>query len=250
MASSSDLALLKELDDLNTLEKEVNQALQCASKGTLTPPKPISLASLPLPQTPLTEKATAYAKSWLDSIVFVHSMRAYYLGSAIATANFPHWNWDPEMFYLASMLHDLGLTSVAMKQTPLSFEFHGGVLAREFLLREGAPARLSDNVAEAVIRHRDNICATFGHSPESAMLIFGTHLDVYGAFSPLIHVDTVEEVVNGYPRNNFCNEFADLIIQEVRIKRFCAVTELLQDSVFISNVRNNPVFTKYDHPPL
>jgi len=250
MASSSEVALLKEMDDLNKLEKEVNQVLQCASKGTLTPPKAISLASLPLPQTPLTEKATAYAKSWLDSAVFLHSMRSYYLGTAIATVNFPHWHWDPEMFYLSSMLHDLGLTSVAMEQTPLSFEFHGGMLAREFLLREGAPARLSDRVAEAVFRHKDNICETFGHSPENALLIFGTHLDVYGAFNPLIHADTVQEVVNGFPRNNFGNEFADLLIQEVTVKRFCTAAGSVQDSGFLSKIRNNAVFAKYDHESL
>lgn len=250
MASSSEVALLKEVDDLNKLEKEVNQALQCASKGTLTPPKPISLASIPLPQTPLTEKATAYAKSWLDSAVFLHSMRSYYLGTAIATVNFPHWHWDPEMFYLSSMLHDLGLTSVAMEQTPLSFEFHGGMLAREFLLREGAPARLSDRVAEAVFRHKDNICETFGHSPENALLIFGTQLDVYGAFNPLIHADTVQEVVNGFPRNNFGNEFADLLIQEVTVKRFCTAAGSVQDSGFLSKIRNNAVFAKYDHESL
>jgi len=253
MASSSPswgLSMLKELDDLNKLEKEVNQALQSASEGSLIPPKPISLASLPLPQSPLNEKATAYAKSWLDSDVFLHSMRSYYFGTAIATANFAHWNWDPQVFYLASVLHDLGLSSVAMEQTPLSFEFHGGLLARDFLLREGAPARVSDSVAEAIIRHTDNIWETFGHSPENALLIFGTHLDVYGAFNPLIHADTVQEVVNGFPRNNFCNVFADLFLQEVKIKRFCKAVERVQDSGFISKVRNNAVFAKYDHQSL
>lgn len=242
---------MKELDDLNKLEKEVNQALLSASDGTLIPPKPISLASLPLPQSPLTEKATSYAKSWLDSAVFLHSMRSYYFGTAIATVNFPHWNWDPQVFYLASMLHDLGLTSVAMEQTPLSFEFHGGLLAREFLLREGATPRVSDSVAEAVFRHRDNICETFGHSPESGLLILGTHLDVYGAFDPLIHAGTVQEVVNCFPRNNFCNEFADLLIQEVKVKRFCTAAGAAEDSgflnkIFLSKVRNNTVFAKYD----
>lgn len=242
--------MLKELDDLNKLEKEVNEALQSASDGSLIPPKPISLASLPLPQTPLTEKATAYAKSWLDNAVFLHSMRSYYFGAAIATVNFSHWNWDPQMFYLASMLHDLGLSSVAMGQTSLSFDFHGGLLAREFLLREGAPARMSDSVAEAVFRHRDDICETFGHSPESALLIFGTHLDVYGAFDPLIHADTIQEVVSSFPRNNFCNVFADLLTQEVKIKRFCTVAGKVQDSGFMSKIRNNAVFAKYDHQPL
>jgi cyanamide hydratase len=250
MASSWGLAMLKELDDLNKLEKEVNQALQSASKGSLIPPKPISLASLTLPQTPLAEKATAYAKSCLDSAVFLHSMRSYYFGTAIATVNFAHWNWDPEAFYLASVLHDLGLSSVAMEQTPLSFEFHGGLLARDFLLREGAPARVSDSVAEAIFRHRDNICETFGHSPESALLILGTHLDVYGAFNPLIHADTVQEVVNGFPRNNFCNVFADLIIQEIKIKRFCTAAGRVDDSGFFSKIRNNAVFAKYDHQSL
>jgi len=242
--------MLKELDDLNKLEKEVNEALQSASDGSLIPPNPISLASLPLPQTPLTEKATAYAKSWLDNAVFLHSMRSYYFGAAIATVNFSHWNWDPQMFYLASMLHDLGLSSVAMGQTSLSFDFHGGLLAREFLLREGAPARMSDSVAEAVFRHRDDICETFGHSPESALLIFGTHLDVYGAFDPLIHADTIQEVVSSFPRNNFCNVFADLFTQEVKIKRFCTVAGKVQDSGFMSKIRNNAVFAKYDHQPL
>ncbi|GLJ24020.1 hypothetical protein SUGI_0457580 [Cryptomeria japonica] len=246
MASFS---VLKELDDLNSLEKQVNEALLKASQGNLIP-KPISLASLPLPQTPLAEKATAYAKSCLNLEVFQHSMRSYYFGTAIASQHFPHFNWDHHTAYLASMLHDVGLTYDAFALSGMSFEFHGGILAREFLLKEGASPSVSDTVAEAIFRHKEMIhvdsSATCGHSPEDVVLILGTHLDVYGAFAPLIHVDTIDDVVTKFPRTGYVDVYADLLEEEVKAKGFCTTAQLVQ-SGFLDKLKNNPVFAKYDY---
>ncbi|GLJ24025.1 hypothetical protein SUGI_0457630 [Cryptomeria japonica] len=126
------------------------------------------------------------------------------------------------MAYLAAMLHDVGLTSEAFALTWMSFEFQGSILAREFLLKEGVSPRVSDTVAEAIFRHRDRIQldggATCGHSPEGVLLILGTHLDVYGAFAPLIHVDTIDDMVVRFPRAAFGNVFADLVEEEVKVK--------------------------------
>ncbi|GLJ24027.1 hypothetical protein SUGI_0457650 [Cryptomeria japonica] len=176
-------------------------------------------------------------------------MRSYYFGTAIASQHFPHFDWDPHTAYLVAMLHDVGLTSEAFALTRMSFEFHGGILAREFLLKEGASPRVSDTVAEAIFRHKERIhvdgSATCGHSPEGVLLIFGAHLDVYGEFAPLIHVETIDDVVSRFPRAGFSDVFGGLLEEEVKVKGFCTAAQFVQ-SGGLDNLKNNRVFAKYD----
>lgn len=53
------------------------------------------------------------------------------------------------------MLHDIGTTDINLHATLMSFEFYGGILALDVLLKEKAPKAQAESVAEAVIRHQD-----------------------------------------------------------------------------------------------
>lgn len=63
---------------------------------------------------------------------------------------------NPEVYFLSSLLHDIGTTDENLKETGLSFEYYGGILAREWILKNVPSAKeLADSVAETVIRHQD-----------------------------------------------------------------------------------------------
>lgn len=85
---------------------------------------------------------------WHDS-----SMRVYYFGRAIQEQQFPDWDLSAETYFITALLHDIGTTEKHMAATKMSFEFYGGLLAREFLVKHNV--ELAEAVAEAVIRHQD-----------------------------------------------------------------------------------------------
>jgi cyanamide hydratase len=77
------------------------------------------------------------------------------LGAAIVKSHFPEWDFDFETYYLSSLLHDIGTAPEFFMTTKMSFEFKGGITARDFLIQNGAPEEQADQVCETIIRHQD-----------------------------------------------------------------------------------------------
>lgn len=69
---------------------------------------------------------------------------------------FPEWELTDETFLLACLLHDIGTTDKNIEATHMSFEFYGGLLARDLLHHQyHAPIEQAESVAECIIRHQD-----------------------------------------------------------------------------------------------
>ena len=233
--------------DYFRIRREVTDALQRAADGKLRP-RHIPLSSIRVPSTPLTKAATTLAEAELPASIFSHCLRTYYFGTIIATDIFPDLGWDPETFYLAALLHDVKCTSHAFQQSHVSFELHGGMAARTFLVDvAGAPPRLGDTVMESICRHKDVDTGSYGFSPEAQMLRFGAQLDALGYYADLIHPDTVAEVVEAYPRLDFNTVFADTLVEEAHVKRYCTSVLLLVPDGIQTVIRRNPVFKAYDN---
>lgn len=77
------------------------------------------------------------------------------IGIAITSQQFPDFKLPEETFFLTCMLHDIGTTDTNLNATLMSFEFYGGIIALQLLLREEAPKAQAESVAEAVMRHQD-----------------------------------------------------------------------------------------------
>ncbi|MCO5553097.1 hypothetical protein L7F22_006618 [Adiantum nelumboides] len=235
--------IVREFDYFQ-IENDVNAALQAASDGTLVPRR-VSLESMPIPSNRLTEKATRWAHDEIHPSLFAHCLRTFYFGSAIAREALPDVEWSAQTFYLAAILHDIKCSPAAFQESHVSFEFHGGMAARGFLVGAGAGAGVADTVMEAICRHKDASYTSSGFSAEGQMLRFGAQLDVLGNYAALIDPSTLADVVHSHPRQNFNNVFADTLIEEVHIKRFCTGARLLKPGQ-IDSIRNNPVMRAYD----
>ena len=125
--------------------------------STLTAPQPMTAAGeLAAPTSELSERITALARDALPTPVFNHSMRVYHFALAIARQHLPAVAaaLAPDALLAAALLHDLG-TAPGAADSPLSFEYAGGLRARELLLQCSAAPVLADSVCEAVIRHQD-----------------------------------------------------------------------------------------------
>ncbi|MCJ1271134.1 hypothetical protein MMC22_011033 [Lobaria immixta] len=114
------------------------------------------------PKIFLKEKASTdprvleYAELELNTSTLNHSMRVFYYGKTIHIQQFPEWEFSDEAYLLAYLLHDIGTTDKNIEATNMSFEFYGGLFARDLLHNEyHAPIEQAESVAECIIRHQD-----------------------------------------------------------------------------------------------
>ena len=118
-------------------------------KKNNTEPRPTSIDDVKIPDTPLAKEVQDYVKGELREETYNHSMRVYYYGMAMAKQQFPDWLHSEETYFITCMLHDIGTTSKNLRATLMSFEFYGGLLARELLHKEWhAPIEQAESVAE------------------------------------------------------------------------------------------------------
>lgn len=116
-------------------------------------PQPMSIDQVKIPDTPLAIAVRDYVKAELREETYNHSMRVYYYGMAMAKQQFPGWLHSEETYFLTCMLHDIGTTSKNLRATLMSFEFYGGLLARDLLHKEWqAPIEQAESVAEVSAR--------------------------------------------------------------------------------------------------
>lgn len=79
------------------------------------------------------------------------------IGMAIASQQFPEWEFSPETWLLTCLFHDIGTIDKHTHGTLMSFEFYGGILAMDVLKQHSCPASQAESVAEAIIRHQDPV---------------------------------------------------------------------------------------------
>lgn len=154
------------------LPRDINVLLN--GRKNIKTPEPVTVNDIMLPETPLAEKVQEFAKRELREETYNQyippllsplllsdqllnggnsSMRVYYFGRAIQEQQFPDWDLSAETYLITALLHDIGTTEKHMAATKMSFEFYGGFLAHEFLVKHDV--ELAEAVAEAVIRHQD-----------------------------------------------------------------------------------------------
>lgn len=139
------------------------------------------------------------------------------------------------------------MTSVRLKKnmqaTKMSFEFYGGLLAREIVLEETTNIDYADAVAEAIFRHQD--LGDSGYITRLGLIIqVATILDNVGKHIELIHEDTLDYVNRKFPRNGWKSCFALVIDAENSWKPWGHTSSLGIDEFKNSVLSNNVVYTK------
>lgn len=96
------------------------------------------LAGIPVPDTPLINKALALARKHLDETLFNHVARSWLFGQFIAS-NIPALQHrDQELHAICAILHDLGWDKTGeFVSKDKRFEVDGANAARDFIIREG-----------------------------------------------------------------------------------------------------------------
>ncbi|CUM68406.1 uncharacterized protein PRCAT00006129001 [Priceomyces carsonii] len=205
------------------------------------PPSPQSVSEVP--KTPLAKYITDYATQELPQEVLNHSLRVYQYSLAIIKDQFLSWDLDTEVLYVTCLLHDIGTTSKNMKLTKMSFEFSGGILARDLVFeRTKGNQDFAEAVCEAIIRHQD--LGETGYITSLGLILqISTILDNVGLNTEFIHPDTLDAVNKAYQRKGWLNCFAAAIDNENSLKPW-GHTSSLGVNEFRDSVLSNK--TKYE----
>ncbi|WP_228001451.1 HD domain-containing protein [Nocardia australiensis] len=160
------------------------------------------IAGVLIPETDLVHDATEIVLQAADETLYNHSRRVYLWGSLKVAAR--GLDLDPELAYVGSLFHDLGLVSTYADKTR-RFELDGAEAARSFLLRHGRSEQEVRDVWLAIALHTT---PEVPHhlAPEVAVVTLGVETDVLGLGLDEITDAQRAEVLAAHPRPDFKNK--------------------------------------------
>ena len=104
------------------------------------PPLPARIGGIGVPTDDVSVATWRWAHRSLPDYLLTHSVRAYVWGAALAERD--DLDFDPQILWTASLMHDVGLTRIP--RNTMCFEVEGGEIARRFLERDGLSIERAD----------------------------------------------------------------------------------------------------------
>ena len=132
-------------------------------------------------------------------VIVNHSYRSY-VWSAILAAH-DRTQYDREVVYVASLLHDIGFAEPqrTADSRPCCFTVAGVEAALDLGARAGWGEERQEAVAEAISLHL-NLLLGLAHGSEAYLVYAGTRLDATGYRYWDLHPEAVAAVLDRYPR--------------------------------------------------
>ncbi len=188
------------------------------------PALPTHIAGIDVPGDDISEAVWRWVHRSLPRYLVAHSVRAYLWCGAIAARE--GLDFDRQILWAASLLHDLALTTIP--RNTMCFEVEGAEFARRFLARHGLPAERAERAAIAIILHMQPD-VTVEDGVEAFLLDRATGLDVRGADFELVD-EVWPAVMDAFPRGDFDRRFLDAIGREARGRPGCQSARLLNET--------------------
>jgi hypothetical protein len=161
---------------------------------------------LTVPDTPVAAAAAALAAEACPPFLLNHSHRTYLFGRMLV----PDADLDEEAAFVASMVHDLGLTEA--HRGDAGFDQVGADLACRFLEARGWHRDRIALVEQAIIRHTNLVA---NDVPEHRLVQAGAALDVAGIPPDALRSDTAEAVLAHHPRLDFRAAMPRIFLDEI-----------------------------------
>src|SRR5580692_1287912 len=155
-----------------------------------------------IPDSKLAREATELVRDTEATLLFNHSTRVYYFASLAGKRR--DLKFDPELLYIASMFHYMGLTSQYISKSD-RFEVDGANAARAFLRQHNILQQDIQIVWTAIALHTTPGIPQY-MDPVVALLTNGVEMDVLGiAYSEFSDADR-EAIVAAYSRTEHFKE--------------------------------------------
>ena len=174
------------------------------------PPLDADVSTIPIPDSAMAREAEEYAAQMYGSTLNLHCLRTYFWGALIGKAD--GFKPDLELLYVASILHDLGLSEIySHKARSCCFAVTGAKLARNFTLNKGWEDIRADALFEAISLYLNLNVPAKVHSTEARLLACGAHLDVVGSHIHRLTESTIKSVLKAYPRDGFVEDITRIM---------------------------------------
>ena len=125
-------------------------------------------------------------------------------------------DYDPELFYVAAMFHDLGLVE-GHRSAHERFEIDGANAAREFLERHGVPEERVALVWDAIALHTTPEIPRY-KAPEIRLVNWGVEYDIPGRHFDELTAGQREADLAAHPRTGFAEGIIEALADGVRDK--------------------------------
>jgi HD domain len=176
-------------------------------------PAPINFTEWSLPDSKLTKKATQLVADVSPEFLYNHCMRTYLFSEALGQRD--SLKYDRELLYLSALMHDLGLTKSFTGEQ--RFEVDGADAARAFVLKHGLSEEKAEIVWDAIALHT-SIGIASRKQPEIALVHVAAGMDAFGLRLQDITPESVEKILEAYPRLGFNQSVTDLFIENIKGK--------------------------------
>lgn len=173
------------------------------------------------PSSDLVRAASAWAGEVHEPWLMAHGLRTWRFGHLLGQLD--GFDADPETFFLACLLHDVGLTDTYRVPAPPTgdlcrcFAAHGAHISEEKLLELGASPLLASEVADAIGMHLNaTVDPTWGAAAH--LLNAGAALDVVGTRAAALGVRVIRQVLAAHDRTGFADELLAVVRAENRAR--------------------------------
>lgn len=196
----------------------------------------VTVDRIGIPATGPATRALQVATAFYSPALLNHCLRSYVWGAYWAATR--GVAFDAELLYVASLLHDLGLTR-SFDSHHIAFEEAGADVAWVFLTGVGWPAERRHRVREVVAHHlRED--ADPETAPEAHLFQVAVTFDVPGGRADAFPESLRSQVLSRYPRLDFGDEFVRLCTAQADRKPDGAMAELIRAGI-AERIVNNPL---------
>ncbi|MDN4592122.1 phosphohydrolase [Xenophilus aerolatus] len=185
---------------------------------------PTLIDGVSAPESALAHKAAYLVQRVHSPAMCNHVHRTWWFSELLGRKR--GLKYDREVVYLASLLHDLGLTPDYAAEH--RFEVDGADAASRILVANGYPERKARLVWDAIALHSSAGIAE-RREPEVALVHMGAHVDVMGLWIEEITPALIDDVLALYPRLGFKAAFQSALAEVTRKKPHTAVGTGLAD---------------------
>jgi hypothetical protein len=169
--------------------------------------------------------ALAYLGEHAMPWVVAHSQRTFQFGTALLTRS--GIKPDPELLFVAAMLHDLALgTDLDVADT--DFQLRSAELAHTYMLETGSTQDHAQRVHDAIKLHLELDSGT-DPRPEVAGVHLGALVDVTGLRLNELPADFVEQIIREHPRNDMKHALRAAMESEAHRKPSSRIAALVRE---------------------
>ena len=189
-----------------------------------------SIAGIPIPDSTIARETTELVRDAAGPLLFHHSRRVFLWGSLYGEQLL--LDYDPELFYVGAMFHDLGLVE-GHRSEHERFEIDGANAARSFLESHGLDEQRVMTVWDAIALHTTPEVPRY-KQPEVRLLNWGVEYDIPGRHFDELTPGRREAVIAAHPRPGFKQGILEALAAGLREKPHTAYAPWQTDLVAVA----------------